>query len=84
MPRISTDLAQQLESMPNRNVGLIVRTHGDASPHLDWLATEGFTVTQQYRLTPGVAVTCAGADALKLLDQDWVKSIELDAEIKAM
>ena len=84
MAKMNTELEQRLKSMPNNMVDLIVRTHGDATPHLEWLASEGFQVKQQYKLTPGVAVSCPGADALKLLDQDWVMSVEEDAEVKAM
>ena len=84
MAKISEELKEQLKSMPNRNVDLIVRSHGDVTPHLAWLKAEGFEVNQQYRLTPGVAVTCSGSDALKLLDQDWVKSIERDAPVRAL
>lgn len=84
MAKINAELEQRLKSMPNNHVNLIVRTQGDATPHLDWLAAEGFTVRQQFRLTPGVAVTCSGAGALKLLDRDWVKSIEIDADVKAI
>ena len=84
MAKMSTELEKRLKSMPNRMVDLIVRTHGDASPHLEWLASEGLQVKQQYKLTPGVAVSCTGADALKLLNQDWVMSVEEDAEVRTM
>jgi len=84
MAKISSELEQQLRSMPNRKIDLIVRTFGDVTPHLDWLASEGLQVTQQYRLSPGVAVTSTGADALKLIGQDWVKSVETDAPVSAM
>ena len=84
MAKMNTELEQRLKSMPNNMVDLIVYTHGDATPHLEWLASEGLKVTRQFKLKPGVAVTCTGADALKLLDQDWVMSIGEDAEVKAM
>ena len=84
MAQISNELKAQLKSMPNRKVELIVKTHGDATPHLQWLASEGIEVSQQFRLSPGVAVSCTGAEALKLLDQGWVKSVELDAPVQAM
>ena len=84
MAQISNALKAQLKSMPNRKVDLIVKTYGDATPHLQWLASEGMDVSQQFRLSPGVAVSCTGADALKLLEQDWVKSVELDAPVQAM
>ena len=77
-------LEQQLKANPNEPVDLIVRTQGDASPRLNWLAAAGLQVTQQFRLTPGVAVSCAGRNALKLLTQDWVLSVELDAPVTTM
>jgi hypothetical protein len=82
MAVIDTELEQQLKAMPNRMVDLIVRTQGDVTPHLGWLASNKMTLRHQYKLTPGVAITCTGADALKLLGQDWVKSIEEDREVK--
>ena len=84
MAKISPELEQQLKEMPNRTVELIVRTAGDATPRLDWLTSAGFQVKQQFKLSPGVAVSGSGQDALKLLDQAWVVSIELDASVKAM
>jgi hypothetical protein len=84
MAKISTELEQQLKAMPNRTVDLIVRTSGDATPHLEWLASAGLQVRQQFRLSPGVAVSGSGADALKLLNQDWVISVELDSPVRAM
>jgi hypothetical protein len=70
--------------MPNRTVDLLVRTVGDATPYLDWLASANLQVKQQFKLSPGVAVSGSGQDALKLVDQAWVVSIELDASVKAM
>jgi hypothetical protein len=81
MAKISVELEQQLKTMPNQSVDLIVRTQGDPTPHLEWLASVGLQVKQQFRLSPGVAVSGTGADALKLLNQDWVVSIEPDASV---
>ncbi|MBN1995122.1 MAG: hypothetical protein JW953_20695 [Anaerolineae bacterium] len=84
MSKISPELEQQLKAMPNRTVDLIVRTAGEATPHLEWLTAAGFQVKQQFRLSPGVAVSGSGQAALKLLTQSWVVSIELDAPVKTM
>ena len=84
MTKIKPELEAQLKSMPNRMVDLIVRTQGDVAPHLDWLAAEDIEVRFQYRLPPGAAVSCTGADALKLVKQDWVKSIEADSVVHTM
>lgn len=84
MAKIDPDVEQQLRANPDAEVDLIVRTKGDAAPHLSWLASAGLRVKQQYRLTPGVAVSGPGQAALKLLNQDWVLSIEPDAPVTTM
>jgi hypothetical protein len=84
MAKIKPELEQQLRSMPNRSVDLIVRIAGDSKLQLEWLASNGIQVRHQFRLTPGVAITCTGQAALKLLDQDWVVSIEPDTPVTTM
>jgi len=84
MAKISSTLEHQLKNMPNRAVDLIVRTAGEVEPHLEWAKAAGLEVTQVYRLSPGMAVSGPGEAALKLLDQSWVVSIELDAQVNAM
>ena len=84
MAKISSALEHQLKNMPNRSVDLIVRTAEDAEPHLEWIQSAGLKVKQVYRLSPGVAVSGPGRAALKLADQRWVVSIELDAQVKTM
>jgi hypothetical protein len=84
MAKISPELEQQFINNPAETVNLIVRTTGGPSPRLAWLDAAGLKVTQQFRLTPGVAVTCTGQNALKLLTQDWVLSVELDAPVHTM
>jgi len=84
MPKISPELAQQLKASPSQTFDLIIRTSSDATPHLKWLASAGLQVRQQFRLSPGVAVSGPGRDALKLLNQTWVVSVEVDAPVKTM
>jgi hypothetical protein len=82
--KIDPQLQQQLKAKPDETFDLIVRTKGDADPHLAWLSSAGLQVKQQFRLTPGVAVSGCGQDALKLLNQDWVLSVERDAPVTTM
>lgn len=84
MSKIDSKLEQRLQDMPNRVVDLIVRTAADPTSHLDWLAANSIEVRQQFKLSPGLAVSAPGRDALKLLDQDWVVSVEVDEGVKAM
>ncbi|MCB9078527.1 MAG: hypothetical protein H6631_13085 [Anaerolineaceae bacterium] len=84
MAKINAELEQQIKSMPDQLFDLIVRTYGDATPHLTWCGEAGIEIKQQFRLSPALAVTCSGAAAVNLLDQAWVKSIELDQTIRTM
>lgn len=84
MVSIDPELVDQLEANPEEAVDLIVRTRGDVTPHLGWLTSAGLRVKQQFKLIPGVAVSCSGKDALQLLKQDWVLSVELDAPVTTM
>ncbi len=84
MVNISSELDTQLKLQPDQMVDLIVRTQGDATPHLEWLAAARLQVTQQFRLSPGVAVSGSGASALKLVNQSWVISVELDQAVRAV
>jgi hypothetical protein len=84
MAKISPELEQQFRAKPGETVDLIVRTQGEATPHLDWLAAAGLQVKQQFKLVPGVAISGSGQNALQLLNQDWVMSVELDAPVTTM
>ena len=83
MAKIDPKLEQRLQDMPNRTVDLIVRTTGDPTSQLEWLAANDIEAKQVFKLSPGVAVSCPGRDALKLLAQDWVVSVELDEAVRA-
>lgn len=84
MATIDPKLEQRLQDMPNRAVDLIVRTDGDPTPHLEWLAANQIEVKQIFKLSPGVAISAPGRDALKLLAQEWVLSIEVDEGVRTM
>ncbi|GEM_PF-1251664 len=81
MPKISTTLIQQFQQMADTTFDLLVRTNGQATPHLAWLTENGLSVRHQFKLSPGVAITGWGKNALKLLNQSWVVSIELDGSV---
>ena len=53
MSKIKPELEQQLHQQPDETFDLIVRTAGEATPHLAWLAANEVQVKQQYRLSPG-------------------------------
>ncbi len=84
MVKIDPALEQQFNQTPDQAFDLIVRTSGEVTPHMDWLAEAGFTVKQRFRLSPGVAINGSGRAALALLLQPWVVSIEPDAPVQAI
>lgn len=84
MAKIDLKLEQRLQDMPNRAADLIVRTDGDPTSHLEWLADHNIEVRQIFKLSPGVAVSAPGRDALKLVAQEWVVSIEVDEAMRTM
>ena len=84
MAKIDPAFRRQLAGRPNDRFDIIIRTRGDATPYLSWLDSAGIKVTRQFKLTPGVAASCTGQDALQLLDQDWVLSVEPDAPVSTM
>ncbi len=84
MAKISSELQNQLEENPDNNFDLIVRVQGGITQHLGWFAAANISVTQQFRLSPGVAVTCSGAKAQEIIAQDWVISVELDKPVTTM
>ena len=84
MTKINPALEQQFKQTPDQAFDLIVRTLGDVRPYLDWFAEAGFTVKQQFRLTPGVAINGSGRACLALLLQPWVVSIEPDDPVQTM
>ncbi len=83
MASISAELEAKIQSAPADTFDLIVKTRGDAGPRLDWFSAHGIKVTRQFRLTPGVAVTCTGTAAQQLLAPDWIVSVELDQPVSA-
>lgn len=81
MTKINETLKRAFEGQPDQTFQLIIRISHDSSSHLAWLESEGFMVKQQFRLSPGAALSCSGAKATKLLAQDWVISIDADGPV---
>jgi len=84
MAKINSELQSQLDKNLDKNFDLIVRVQGDVTQHLGWFAAANITITQQFRLSPGVAVTCSGGKAQEIAAQDWVISVELDKPVTTM
>jgi hypothetical protein len=84
MQKIDRALHQKLATDPQQSVALIVRTDGDATPHLPRLAELGLQVGRQFKLVPGVSVTGFAAAALLLLEEHWVVKVEEDRPVRTM
>jgi hypothetical protein len=84
MARIDASYKQQLETDPGQQVAVIIRTKGQADALRAQVSARGLTVTQQYSLIPGLAANGPASAVLKLLDEDWVSSIEPDQNVHTM
>ncbi len=83
MTTINPTLHQTLTKQPETTFNLIIRTADDVTPRLNWLRERKITVRRQFRMSPGAAVSCCGADALTLIEQTWVVSVEADEAVSA-
>ena len=82
MTKISAELEADIQALAVDDVvNLIIWTDGDATPHLAWLEAEGIEVRQQYKLKPGVAISCSKANAQKLMAAAWVLEIKEDSAV---
>lgn len=84
MARIEAGYRQQLEANPDQEVSVIIRTAGDATVHAAQVSALGLRVTQYFSLVPGLAVTGPAAAVLRLVDENWVSSIEPDQPVHTM
>jgi hypothetical protein len=83
MDKMDAALRNRLSAAPDAIVGLIVRTDGDPTPHLNRLGEMGLRVERQFRLLPGVSVTGRAGSALTLAQEAWVLKIEEDRAVSA-
>jgi len=81
---LSPALRRQLEASPQALVRVIVRTEGDAEAHHSEAEALGLHVHRVFRLMPGLAVEGAAEAVLRLADQSWVISIEVDRAVHTM
>ncbi|HUW12473.1 MAG TPA: hypothetical protein VM537_22295 [Anaerolineae bacterium] len=69
---------------PQAIAAAIVRSEGEAQPHLAEVEAAGITVRRVFRLVPALAVEGVVADLLALAELQWVASISLDRELHTM
>ncbi len=63
---------------------VIVRVTDEAEVHRAAVENLGLRVHRMFKLTPGLAVEGAAAAILRLADQPWVISIEVDRTVHTM
>lgn len=82
--KLDPTLRAQLAAAADAPVDLIVRTADRPAPYTARCAALGVEIRYTYNLLPGLAVTASGATALRLADEPWVVSIELDRTVRAL
>jgi hypothetical protein len=83
-PQIENNLLHRMKSAPDRSFDLLVRVDRVDDSAREAMAQAGLTVRRQIQLLPSFAVTGTGSDALRLLDWDWVQSIEEDQPVHTL
>ena len=84
MAKIDETLAQQVKANPKDCLPLIVCVEGDMKAREEQLEALGFIVKRSLRLVHGFAATGDGAAIQKAAGEDWIVSIERDAEVRTM
>jgi len=69
---------------PQARVRALVRTVEAAGPHSADVEAAGLVVRRVLRLVPTLAVEGPVAGVLALAERDWVRSLSLDREVRAM
>jgi len=80
----SSELHKEWAEHPRKKVDLIVRVNGDLEERSAALEKRGAEVKYRFRLTDSLAIRCTGRVALALLDEPWVKRVQIDRPVKAL
>ena len=82
--KASAALVQAWQADPQTQVSVIVHTEGFAEQYGETMADLGMTVGRVFRLTNTIAARGLAFQILDLLEQPWVRKIELDQQITTM
>ena len=82
--KASVALVKTWRADPQAKVSVIVHTEGVAEQHGETVARLGMTVGRVFRLTNTIAARGLACQVLDLLEQPWVRKIELDQQITTM
>lgn len=84
MAKIDPALEKELKSKPKANFDVIVRVQGDLGARQAELETLGLRIRQRLRLVKGFGATGAGSTLVRVLEVDWIISIEPDKTVHTM
>jgi hypothetical protein len=79
--KIRRPLRARLQKRSQAKVRLIVRVKGDVAGATARLAELDVTVLRSFFLLNAVAIQCSGDQALRLLREPWVTSVEEDRQV---
>ncbi len=84
MTKIDSSLKRRLEEAPKAKVRLIVRTRGDPGRYRPLLTEKGIRVKRELGLLKALAIESEASQALTLLRERWVLSVEEDREVRTL
>ncbi len=77
-------LVRRLKSFPEREFDLLLRVSPDARDAAAEVGKRGLEVRRRYRLIDALAVRASGKEALRLMEEPWVVSVEEDRDVQAL
>ena len=84
MPNVDSALLQEAQVKPQDTFRVIVRVQGDLDARQGQLEAVGFSIIRHLRLVHGYSATASGAAIHSVKDEEWILSVERDAEVKTM
>lgn len=82
--KIDPNLANTIRSQPQQSFDLLVRVDRADDQRQAQVEAVGAAVRRRLTLVPTFAVTCTGANALRLAEQTWVQWVEDDGPVYAL
>lgn len=84
MAKLDPSLERQARANPTITLRVILRVQGDMDARQGQLEEYGFIITRRLRIIHGYAASAPGHTLLRVTDEEWIISIEPDAEMRIM
>lgn len=84
MPNVDSTLLQEAKVKPQDIFRVIVRVQGDLDARQGQLEAVGFIIIRRLRLVNGYSASASGAAIHRVIDEEWIISVERDVQVHTM